>query len=351
MMLSPSSSAIIGCICFFTILVIGDIISRSQLSFSGFQQGVVDISAQPTAMIRGQFMQQQQRDYHYRFIPFPYNTLGSGADMQCQWETKDLPDPNAYDLIQQTAYKEGVCIPIHPNSSIHVFSSDEARGCLHSKRVVVSGDSYMKQLFVGMADIILGELLNNNEEILNNTQRSQFVESAQQLLVRQHEKDPSFPIIEYLCEATCYGYNATFSKICSDCINAYSLEDEENTIAVVGAEVHILESNTLSFAIREINNFLSLASRTIFVSSPSSDQTDSSRRDGLYESLLPSLAPRNMQHPFLDVYHMTRSCVMKNCSYDGGHGSRYVNRWKAQLLLNTLCQEADSMMKVADREV
>ena len=32
---------------------------------------------------------------------------------------------------------------------------------------------------------------------------------------------------------------------------------------------------------------------------------------------------------------------MENCSYDGGHRSRYVNRWKAQLLLNTLCEYSD----------
>ena len=65
--------------------------------------------------------------------------------------------------------------------------------------MVVSGDSYTKQLFVAMADILVGELLNDDEEILNSTQRSQFVKMAQQLLASEHEKEPSFPIIEYRC--------------------------------------------------------------------------------------------------------------------------------------------------------
>ena len=85
------------------------------------------------------------------------------------------------------------------NSTIHVFSSEEARECLSSRRVVVSGDSHTKQLFVAMADILVGELLNDDKEILNSTQRSQFVEMAQQLLASEHEKEPSFPVIEYHC--------------------------------------------------------------------------------------------------------------------------------------------------------
>ena len=106
--------------------------------------------------------------------------------------------------------------------------------------------------------------------------------------------------------------------------------------------MHILEGNTLNFTIRD--KFLSLSTRTIFMSTPSSDPTNSSRRDGLYESLLPNLAPRNPQHPFLDVHQLTRSCVMKNCSFDGGYGSRYIDRWKVQLLLNTLCEYVGHMI-------
>ena len=35
---------------------------------------------------------------------------------------------------------------------------------------------------------------------------------------------------------------------------------------------------------------------------------------------------------------LLQSCYMENCSSDGGHRARFVNRWKAQLLLNLLCE-------------
>ena len=57
--------------------------------------------------------------------------------------------------------------------------------------------------------------------------------------------------------------------------------------------------------------------------------------------LIQNVAPTNPDHPYLDVFQLTNSCNMENCSYDGGHRSRYVNRWKAQLLLNTLCEYLD----------
>ena len=124
--------------------------------------------------------------------------------------------------------------------------------------------------------------------------------------------------------------------------------ENENTVAVVGAGVHIMGrlNKNVNATTREINQFLNLANRTIFVSLPSYEISKvpteykeiSSVRNNIYDALLPNVAPWNPQHPFLDVFQLTRSCCMNNCSYDGGHRSRYVNRWKAQLLLNTLCE-------------
>ena len=41
---------------------------------------------------------------------------------------------------------------------------------------------------------------------------------------------------------------------------------------------------------------------------------------------------------YIQKIELTRSCTMKNCSFDGGHSTHFVERWKAQLLLNTLCE-------------
>mgnify|MGYP006969978844 CR=1 FL=1 len=71
-MVSPSTSVIIGCIFLFTILVIGNIISRSRLSSSEFYPGINAISSKSTVSIKGQneVMNDTQRNNHYRFNPF-----------------------------------------------------------------------------------------------------------------------------------------------------------------------------------------------------------------------------------------------------------------------------------------
>lgn len=303
---------------------------------------------QSKAMITNERIENNETKFPtVKFIQYPHNTLGSGADMQCHWETTFVSNRSAYDYIQLSAFEEGICIPKNPNVTIHIFSSVEAKQCLNSKRVVISGDSYMRQLFVGLADILLGKKLKNDAQIINGSLRTQFVETANHWLSQRHKKDESFPIAEYSCEQPCYGRDTSFSKICSECINSFTLEDEQ-TVAVVGAGVHIMNrlGKDVNATAREIDTFLNLTKRTIFVSMPSYQlekvpdeyKEASSVRNNLYGAVLPLLAPRNPDHPFLDVYQLTRSCTMNNCSYDGGHRSRYVNRWKAQLLLNTLCE-------------
>jgi hypothetical protein len=111
------------------------------------QETVVVVNATSSAI---------HRQRRVMFIPFPHNTLGSGTDMECKWETLITPPSNnnknnittKYDSTQLSAFAEGVCIPPNVNTSIHVFSSNEARTCLQSKKVIISGDSYMKQLFI-----------------------------------------------------------------------------------------------------------------------------------------------------------------------------------------------------------
>lgn len=272
------------------------------------------------------------------FIPFPHNTLGSGTDMECKWETITPPPNNdnndnitKFDSTQLSAFAEGVCIPPHINASIHVLSSNEARTCLQSKRIIISGDSYMKQLFIGLADILLGKKVHGDKEIIGAENRSHVVATTNYWLTRRYENTNfSFPMVDYTCEESCYGrYLAPFSKHCSTCINALT-GNNNDTIAVVGAGVHPKAS------IDEIHKFLTLVKRTIFVPMP---HLGDNKSRNYYNAVLPYVSPHQPEHPFLDVYQLTSSCTMANCSYDGGHRSRYVNRWKAQLLLNTLCKK------------
>lgn len=283
-----------------------------------------------------------------KFIPYPHNTLGSGADMECQWETKSVSDPSAYDFIQLEAFREGICMPNRPSSAIHIFSSSEAKKCLSFRRVVITGDSYMKQLFVGLADILLGKKIQNDVQMTNSTIRVKVVEIANYWLAERHKKDESFPIAEYICDNICYGKNgASWKKQCANCIHLQTQGEENTTVTVAGAGVHILArlgNKDIQTAARELDQFLNMTKPILFVSPPhyrleqvpEPYREKTSTRNTVWETLLPIIAPR--KQPYVDMFQLTRSCYMENCSYDGGHRSRYVNRWKAQLLLNTLCE-------------
>jgi hypothetical protein len=281
-----------------------------------------------------------------RFVPYPHNTLGSGKDMQCTWETRSTNNNNSfssefkYDFTQLSALSEGVCIPPQLNASLHIFSSVEAIDCLSPKTVIISGDSYMKQLFIGLADILLSKHLFRDDQILGKVRRHTLVKETQKILNNRRKKNASFPRIIYTCEDECYGIKPL--SFCSRCVNKFTNKDE-NTVCVVGAGIHIISRHNLSYTVNEMRNFFKESNRTIFVSLPSKVRPEqhynkSDTIDRVYVGMLPNVAPRNPRQPFLDVFQLTRSCWMENCSYDGNHRSRYVNRWKAQLLLNTLCE-------------
>ena len=131
--------------------------------------------------------------------------------------------------------------------------------------------------------------------------------------------------------------------------NSYTKDD--NTVAVVGAGIHLPGGITgVKDRVRMISTFLDRSNRTIYVPMPHSlvemvpvkykegAPSKNKMKEEVYNALLPNLAPMNPNHPFLDTYQMTRSCIFSNCTFDGGHKSRFVNRMKAQLLLNTLCE-------------
>ena len=310
-----------------------------------------------------------------QFVPHPHRILGSSGQVQCQWETRSTANASKMDFTQSNAFNEGVCIPPALEKTIHVFSSAEAIECLSTAvqkreiRLIFSGDSYMKQLYIGMVDILLSKHVNVSvpcvswqcrflwrntpgikTEMTNAQERNEFVSVARQLVrKRLGAPNSTFPEVQYLCEHECYG-KVRLDK-CSECIDAFS-GNNTGHVWVVGAGIHVMNRNMdgnnvtrEQKTVQEISQFLDRESskRVIFVSPPyfihrEDYKHQQTRMDRLYLNLMPYVAPQRPDHPFLDVHQLTKSCHMKNCSYDGNHRSRYVNRWKAQLLLNLLCQ-------------
>jgi hypothetical protein len=115
---------------------------------------------------------------------------------------------------------------------------------------------------------------------------------------------------------------------------------ERPLVPVVGAGIHIYSSKNHSVAatIQEFGLLANSSSENIIFNSMPSHSERLWKANRVYQQWLPQL-----QHydgstmRFLDFYQPTDACKWKNCSVDGDHRSRFVNRWKAQLLLNTLC--------------
>ena len=146
-----------------------------------------------------------------RFIPYPHRTLGSGASMQCQWETRPISNASTtstsqvLDFTQLNAYTEGVCIPPTLSDTLHIFSSEEAIQCLSSEvqnrdiRVILSGDSYMKQLYIGLADILLSKHITDDKQMRDSAQRAKVLSTAQYWMKKRREKNATFPFVQYQC--------------------------------------------------------------------------------------------------------------------------------------------------------
>ena len=344
-----------------------------------FEKAAADLQHRPPHSFRedeGHHDGEIRRSKRVKFIAYPHRTsLGSGSSVQCRWATIDhdiinsnttvlatlIGGTNAQqqlDFTQRTALSEGICTSPSLNDHLHIFSSAEAIECLSSSsssssQLIITGDSYMKQLYIGLADILLSKHVSNDEEILNSMQRNKILTMAQNLIEKRRLHDTSFPLVTFGCQPEeCYGKRNM--RICSTCINNISNRLHNNVTWVLGVGIHSISryyqytkknEAAIHSTIHEITTFLDTQRQDyqrdlIFVSSPSyhynaNYPTQHERMAEFYDQLLPRMTSRS---PFVDVFQATDSCIWKNCSEDGSHRKRFVNRWKAQLLLNTLCE-------------
>ena len=88
-------------------------------------------------------------------------------------------DKSTLDAIQRAALTEGICVPHSSRSRVHIFSSQQAIQCLspdHQNnkpiRLVISGDSYNRQLFISLADILLGNPSNERRTTTKSIRHS-----------------------------------------------------------------------------------------------------------------------------------------------------------------------------------
>lgn len=170
--------------------------------------------------------------------------------------------------------------------------------------------------------------------------------SLQALRLERERRNGYFPDVKWVCHKECYGMRSPFWKLCSRCIKRIRANNTEHTVVpVVGTAIHIFSQmgRNVAATLTELTTFFRKTPNIIYTSPPNYKisavpaQYKNSTRDmeGVYWGLLPQL--RRFKVSFLDVFQLTHSCFFENCTSDGGHRSRFVNRWKAQLLLNSLC--------------
>ena len=155
-----------------------------------------------------------------------------------------------------------------------------------------------------------------------------------------------FPDVHWICLLECYGKRTPFSSRCSRCVEEFRLQNTKQVVVpVVGSARHIFanQDRYVQGTLTELTTFFQKTPKIIYTSQPDYKMSAVPAKyrnctrgiEGVYWRLLPQLNQYDLR--FLDYFQVTHSCFFDNCTSDGGHRSRFVNRWKAQLLLNTLC--------------
>ena len=317
-----------------------------------------------------------------KFVPFPHIDLGYGPERaKCTWVARDITiqrddllvksllgpsDIANPDQIQRRAFSETSCIgggwidatrptatnnqsSSHGRRSLHIFSAAQARECLKDITLLVSGDSYTRQLFIGLTDIVLNRPSNYN--LWNSKVRGREHQKVIAILQNLTTKHPEFGLdIRWDCATPCFGSPWVCDKCLQKILDREKKKSKKKTIVpVIGAMVHIWAStggNVAKTVKKIVDFFQNTPIPTVFVSQPSYDvgrtpeeyKNVTVGRHLVYEELLTILPQYESKIRFLDYFWLTNSCHFANCSTDGGHRNRFVNRWKAQLLLNTLCE-------------
>ena len=334
--------------------------------------------------------------YQIHALRFPYRKLPIGMQASCEWVPLWNHPNNTLlstllghspwtdmDDIQQAALEDTICIGHNPllAQKLHLFSSHDALTCLQNSNVtlLIAGDSYNQQLFVGLAEILRGK--PSSLEMTNASQRRDIVALSQQFL--NAYLPSSTTSVQWICAQACHKYASHFAQSCSKCLKRHILQQpqpqQQHIIPIVGAFIHIYTAHHRDpdATWNELQAFFqNLHDHTLIFNSPPSfhkeripiqyqdampaddenEQQDVQHmnntttttsppptnsfvsKNPVYNRMVDELPQRFRHVRFLDFYPLTRSCRFANCSVDGGHRARFVNRWKAQLLLNTICE-------------
>lgn len=243
----------------------------------------------------------------------------------------------------------------------HIFSSEEVRECLLGKKLVILGDSYMMQMYIGLCDIFAG--IPFDVEIKNGTMRSQILSQTRNMM-KPLMKNTSITFELEECRhghLTCFYENLKKKTIhSSDVVVMNALIHQLNSanqtnLTPQTAESHFYNYHKyLNLIFNMTRNFHDEKSNLKLTWCSGVGYSFLPRLQKAYSEFLKNGLQNNFNAfrlnfeafklaeqyniPTLDILTMTSSCNWANCSSDGGHRARFVNRMKAQMLLNNICK-------------
>lgn len=268
-----------------------------------------------------------------------------------RWLT--APAAEAVDAVQQHALSEGFYVDTAEGTSPRLFSSEQARACLAGKSIAVSGDSYTKQLAIGLIEVLTGKLTNS--VIRNARKRQRALEAA--LATAASDLTPRGINISFPCMKPCYGWSGRMLQ-CASCLKATGAD-----LVILSTGIHLAEkwrselsthenatARSLLVAeqvLKETKLVFDSITNLIWGTSPSYNRQKIPEK---YKDTMPLSDMEHFYHKTLrlaqdtgirlaDFHEMTRACVWDNCTADGGHRSRFVNRAKAQAVLALVCPD------------
>lgn len=303
----------------------------------------------------GDERRQLKIENHYEFIPWPHQRIFDGYLHEGQFIISDIGyfqshlsgfDSSRLDKIQTHAIHEGIFFPNKENfTKFHLFSSKEANDCIKGKDIYFFGDSYIQQCFIGFGEVILKKV--SNVEIINGTIRNEETNAMQGKLKDFLDNDTTVKFVMDNCR------HGDLKCAISELDNNASLRKADvliGNILVHHMTLHRQEMGYLDEYVIQLKELLKKAEsyKLTWATGPSyvisrvPEQYRNITRNSPTEFMnfkAIDLA-EELDVPLLDFFSLTHSCKWANCTSDGGHRSRFVNRMKAQMILNNICKLA-----------
>lgn len=276
------------------------------------------------------------KGHEIEFIKYPHSDVFGGELSEGTWLVGDAAKAYfnlaSYDRIQMAAVEEGVFIPLkydHPGGSHswHLFSSMDARACLSNKTLDFAGDSYMKQFAIGLMDIILES--PSDKEIYGRSHRTAVMH--ERIAEVSESNDPSISSIHFhwlhpVCE---------HEEV--QCFVEHIIESPRQAdVFAINVFVHPSYGDNMDQYLTQLSELFDISSTHLIWATGLYHEHEGWNASSYNLDAKAYAISKSI--PMLDMYTLTRTCPWRHCYADGSHRSRFVNRMKAQMLLNLVCR-------------